>query len=258
MLFARKPIMIITVFIHSPCKFFLLFADGIEVIYINKKAKLISFAFLVVLFIAAITTEPFSLLLKGDLEKFRELTNENMALVLLLTLALMIVQNLVTIIPVIVLISLNVTMFGFVYGYLWSYLSSIVAATIAFFAARYWFQEFLSRKLNQKWKDKIEDRGYLYILICRLLPFMPSSIINTAAGISGIKFGHFTISTVIGNFIYFSVLALISLGMMSIEFNGYTYASMIGLAAVGAAAVYVVRRKRKAKPRDEAADTNGT
>ncbi|CAH0119500.1 TVP38/TMEM64 family protein [Paenibacillus sp. CECT 9249] len=226
-------------------------------IAINKKAKLISFAFLVILFIAALTTEPFSLLLRGDLEKFRELTNENMALVLLLTLTLMIVQNLVTIIPVIVLISLNVTMFGFIYGYLWSYLSSIVAATIAFFAARYWFQEFLSRKLNQKWKNKIEGRGYVYILICRLLPFMPSSIINTAAGISGMKFGHFTISTVIGNFIYFSALALVSLGIMSIEFNGYTYASMIGVAALGAAAVYAIRRKRKARTQEEGSETNG-
>ncbi|WP_445487375.1 TVP38/TMEM64 family protein [Niallia sp. 03133] len=131
----------------------------------------------------------------------------------------MVIQNSFTIIPLLVVISLNYYCFGFMYGFIWSWISSILAAIIIFIFVRYWFQELPLSKKYHNFLEKIEKKGLSYVIYGRIFPFFPTSILNIIAGISSISLKTFIIGTTIGNFFYFFILALIPLGFVSINIH---------------------------------------
>src|SRR5690606_35752033 len=82
-----------------------------------------------------------------DLERIQELAQDNLFMILLITLGLAVLQNMLTVIPLILLISLNISLFGLMNGYLWSWLTSIIGASIAFVIYRFWLQDYIVKKL---------------------------------------------------------------------------------------------------------------
>lgn len=150
-----------------------------------------------------------------DEADIRRLAAENMWLLLLVMLAVMIFQNLVTVIPLVAVVSVNVALFGLPGGFMWSWLSSLAGASVAFAAARYWFQEPVTRKLNADWLARIEQNGYLYVFLARLFPFAPSNLINFTAGVSVVKFKHYLASTALGNFLFQLLVAVLLAGLLS-------------------------------------------
>jgi uncharacterized membrane protein YdjX (TVP38/TMEM64 family) len=203
--------------------------------------------------ITALNTSSLSSFLSGDPEAVRHASDGNLSLLLVFTLILMIVQNLFTIIPLILLISVNVSMFGFSGGYIWSWVTSIIGGAVSFFAARYWFQEFFSRWMKPTLKDKIENNGFLVVFAGRIFPFVPTSVVNIAAGLSSISFRPFLYGTILGNMIYFFVLALIPLGIMNVHMEPYVYIVIIALAVGGVFGwrAYKKRRNKSALPKEE-------
>src|SRR5690554_846099 len=128
----------------------------------------------------------------------------------------MLIQNTFPVLPLLLLISVNVSLFGITVGYAWSWLISIIGAGFAFMITRYWFQSLFHKYVNDKYKRKIEDHGFWFVFVGRLLPFMPSSLINIAAGGSSVRIGNFLFATAIGNTIYYLVFYLISQGLLSV------------------------------------------
>lgn len=159
--------------------------------------------------------------MQGDLDAIQLLLNENIISILFITLVLMIIQNTFTIIPLILLITLNIMLFGFIYGVIWSWITSIIAAVIVFISTRYFFQDLLLKKINEAFKEKIEKNGLLFVFIGRIFPFIPTSMVNIVAGVSSIKFKHFLIATSVGNLLFFSLLGLIPLGIVTLEVDYY-------------------------------------
>jgi len=151
-------------------------------------------------------------------EQLLQLANNNFALLLLITLFLMIIQNLFSVIPLLLLISINVSLFDFIYGYLWSWLTSVLGAIVTFHIARSGFQRFF-RLRNQRIINRIERNGFYFVLIGKLFPLIPSSVINIAAGVSSVSFKRFTYGTLIGNLIYLFVLSLIHIGFKSVFYS---------------------------------------
>jgi len=151
-------------------------------------------------------------------EQLLQLANHNFVLLLLITFCLMIIQNLFSVIPLLLLISINVSLFDFMYGYLWSWLTSVLGAVITFLIARSGFQRFF-RLRNQRVINRIERNGFYFVLIGKLFPLIPSSVINIAAGLSTVSFKRFAYGTLIGNLIYLSVLSLIHIGFKSVFYG---------------------------------------
>ena len=138
----------------------------------------------------------------------------------------MFVQNSFTIIPLILLLTINVTIFGFIYGYLWSWFTSVVASGFIFYAARNWFQELLLKKIGEKWQETVVEHGFMYVFTGRIFPLIPTSLINLVAGVSTVTFKDFLLATSLGNLIYFFFLSLIPYGLLSVEMNQYTLAAL--------------------------------
>lgn len=182
--------------------------------------------------------------LQFDDQLIREITNENIGLILIVMLIVMIIQNVLTVFPLILVISVNIALFGFVGGYLWSWATALIGAVVSFLAARFWLHGYMAPKLNQKWVERIENHGFLYIFIARLFPFAPSNVINFAAGSSGVSLKTFIISTMAGNFIFHFLVSLFIMGLMSENMEIMVSFGIIGVILLGVFIWKKVRKKR--------------
>lgn len=187
-------------------------------------------------------TNIFEAIRKGEVEEISSVFKDNITYALLISLLLMIVQNSFTIIPLILVITLNYYSFGFLYGFLWSWFSSIIAGLIIFMAVRFWFQDWVVSKVkkHQEILDRIEEKGMSYVLYGRIFPFFPTSILNIMAGISNISIRPFTIGTAIGNFVYFFILCLIPFGVFSTNINPI---SLIVIIVIVTAILFFISKK---------------
>jgi len=188
-------------------------------------------------------TDIFQVIRQGEIDSVTSVFKENISYALIVSLFIMIIQNSFTVIPLILVITLNFYSFGFFYGFLWSWFSSIIAAIIIFLAIRFWFQDFVHSKVknHQDMLDKIEQKGMRYVIYGRVFPFFPTSILNIIAGVSKISLRPFTIGTAIGNFFYFFVLALIPFGVFSTNINPI---ALIVLVLLITGIVYYFSRKK--------------
>ena len=199
-------------------------------LFINKNV-LITLLVLIALFsfFQIKDSELYEAILTGNHEYIKSTFKGSILYLYGCMLLIMIIQNSFTFIPLILIITFNITVFGFFEGFLWSWFLSVVAATIIFLIVRYLFANRFFSKVSAKQLKKVEDRGFSYILVGRIFPFMPSSLINIIAGLSAVTLKKFIAGTAIGNFIYFFMLALVPAGIYTIDFNPYTIVVLIVL-----------------------------
>jgi uncharacterized membrane protein YdjX (TVP38/TMEM64 family) len=206
------------------------------------RKKFVSFALILSILLLTINTETMSVVLSGDAKALKDLSNMGLLLLLLNTLLLMTIQNMFTIIPLILLISANVALFGFAAGYIWSWLVSIIGAVVSFAITRFWFQDFFAKFVDEEWERKIDEKGFWFVFIGRVMPFIPTSVVNIAAAISSVRFMKFFYATALGNLIYFFILSSIALGVLSIPVE---YAIYIVLAIIAFLIFLAINRRKK-------------
>lgn len=144
------------------------------------------------------------------------IAHHNTLNVLLIMLVLMTLQNLFTFIPLILVITINIALFGFWKGYLFSTFSSVIGSTVIFLSIRYLFPNLFTSTKLQKYEQKVEKNGFLFVLSGRVLPFLPTNLINIVSGLSSMKVWHFVLATMLGNLIYGFVLASASFSVIEI------------------------------------------
>ena len=169
-------------------------------------------------------TEWFQMMKSGDLDT---IIDKNVWFILTITLLMMIIQNTFTVIPLILVITVNYVLFGFMKGFIWSWLTSIIGSAIIFLGTRYLFQGWVKRKIDLSLQSKIEKNGFKFVLQARIIPFIPTSFINILSGISSIKFSSFLIATCAGNFLYFFLMILIPAGFINVQLNDYVLEASI-------------------------------
>ena len=167
-----------------------------------------------ILIISFIISSLFAFIQTSDLhleiitpERIRTITNNNILLILFVMFGIMFLQNLLNLIPIILVMSANIALFGLWKGFLFSLLCSVIASTIIFIIFRYVFKDFKAPSKFDGYRDKIEKNGFLYVLIARLIPIMPTNIINMVSGVSSIKLSHYILATAIGNGIYALIIS---------------------------------------------------
>lgn len=216
---------------------------------INIWKKIISFiAIILAIFLVVQNSEVFRLLRKGDIDSIILSLKDTNFSKFFFTFFIMVIQNSFTIIPLIIIITLNYALFGFVNGLIWSWFTSIIAAGIWFFGSRYFFNDWVQKKSNPELLTKMEQNGLLFVFQARIIPFVPTSLINILSGLSSITFKHFIIGTMFGNLIFFFVLSLIPAGLMegNMEQN-----ILLGIAIILVGFVFFFRVKKKQKRRKQ-------
>jgi uncharacterized membrane protein YdjX (TVP38/TMEM64 family) len=112
-------------------------------------------------------------------------------------------QTVLPFIPFVVVAGANVLIFGFWLGFIVNYLAAVLGSIALFLAARRFAGGWVETKLNkykylQSFNDRMERNGFLYIVIGRLIPVLPSFIINLAAAVMKVKYRDFVWGTVVG------------------------------------------------------------
>jgi uncharacterized membrane protein YdjX (TVP38/TMEM64 family) len=91
--------------------------------------------------------------------------------------------------------------FGFWYGLLFTFIGTNLSAIATFIAVRTLGSKVVKKSWDEKYnfaKKQINDRGFIYLLILRLLPFINFDIVSYAASFSSVKFRDYVWATCIG------------------------------------------------------------
>jgi uncharacterized membrane protein YdjX (TVP38/TMEM64 family) len=90
----------------------------------------------------------------------------------------------------------------------------------------------------------MEQNGLIFVFQARIIPFVPTSLINILSGLSSIKFKHFMVGTMFGNLIFFFVLSLIPAGLMEGNMEQNILLGIL-LVLVGAVVFFLLKKKQK-------------
>ena len=97
-------------------------------------------------------------------------------------------------------------LFGFTHGFILSIISSIIYTSVMFLISRYfasdYVEKYLAKKLSKKQYDTIfgisENKLTIFLIIYRLIPVLPNSVICYSYGLTRISFKKYFIGNIIG------------------------------------------------------------
>lgn len=121
----------------------------------------------------------------------------------LMGMALVFLQTVFPFIPFVVVASANVAIFGIKLGFIVNYTMSCLGAVACFLISRYFAHDWVAQRLHrfaaiQQFSERMERHGFFYVLIGRLIPIFPSSVINLGAGLTRMSTGSFIVATLLG------------------------------------------------------------
>ncbi|WP_237758276.1 TVP38/TMEM64 family protein [Legionella londiniensis] len=102
--------------------------------------------------------------------------------------------------PTMVLTLAGGAIFGPVLGTFFNLLGATIGAGCAFCISRYLIFDWLKTKENariSKLIKGVENRGWQFVALLRIVPIIPFNIVNYGLGLTGIKFSHYMLTTVI-------------------------------------------------------------
>jgi uncharacterized membrane protein YdjX (TVP38/TMEM64 family) len=134
--------------------------------------------------------------------------------------------------------------FGMYLGTLYTTLGALLGSTTAFYIARFLGREAVEKILKgkmQSFEEGIEKRGFLIILILRLIPIIPFNVISYGAGLTKVKFLDYIVATMIG--IIPGVIIFTNLGDKALNINSPEFIQAIFLFVALIAASLVLKKK---------------
>ena len=94
--------------------------------------------------------------------------------------------------PAIIFSTANVMLFGIVPGIILSCAAETVGVTIAFLLMRFYFLSKIDRYSGTK--------GFFIMLIARMIPYVPSALLNAVGALSSIRLRDYVIASFVGKF----------------------------------------------------------
>ncbi len=121
----------------------------------------------------------------------------------LIGMLLVLVQTIFPFIPFVLVAGTNVAIFGLKMGFLVNYVMACAGAIISFLFARYYAHAWVEKKLEKipaavQFNKRMVSHGFLYIMIGRLIPVIPSFAINLGAAVTRVSFRQFLAGTLVG------------------------------------------------------------
>lgn len=97
-------------------------------------------------------------------------------------------------------------LFGFKLGAVLTIIAAIIYTNIMFLISRYFarnkIENFLEKRLTLKQFNRIfglnDNKLAIFLIICRLIPILPNSVVSYSYGLTRISFKHYFIANLIG------------------------------------------------------------
>lgn len=115
---------------------------------------------------------------------------------------LFVLQAALPIFPYIILASVGGLLFGFELGLLLSWSGALVGACLAYWVCRLsatdWVIKMVEKKFNYNLREINGELAFWTIVVARIIPVVPTPLINVVAALSGVSFWTFFFSSAIG------------------------------------------------------------
>lgn len=120
------------------------------------------------------------------------------------SLVLMGLQTFLPFIPFFVITGANVAIWGFAKGSVFNYVGAFLGDSFAYWLVRRygraWVVRLVPERTMSHWMRYFQRRrGFVILIISRLVPLVPAGIVNMAAGLADMDYRPFAIGTLIGN-----------------------------------------------------------
>jgi len=149
--------------------------------------------------------------------------------------------------------------FGVAWGAVYVSIGSTVGATAAFLVGRYLARNLIARKIGDNARfdaidNAVASEGWKIVLLTRLSPVFPFTLLNYAFGLTRIKLGHYVFASGIGMmpgtvmYVYLGSLAKVATSGRE-RTTGEWVLYSVGLLATVVVTVFVTRIAKKALAR---------
>lgn len=91
--------------------------------------------------------------------------------------------------------------FGPVWGTVYTIVGATIGAVLSFWLARFLGNKLVSTRSKEKWgklEKQLQQKGFIYILLLRLIPIFPFDLISYGAGVAKVNFTAFLFGTLLG------------------------------------------------------------
>jgi uncharacterized membrane protein YdjX (TVP38/TMEM64 family) len=143
-------------------------------------------------------------------------------------------------------------MFGLVSGVLLVWVAAVVGALMAFGLGRLLGRDAVERLTStrvQRVDELIARRGLLAVVVVRLVPVVPFTAINYTAGLTAIRFWHYTVGTAVG--IIPGTVAYVALGTYGTTPGSWPFlVSATALVVLSVGGLLAAHRHRSGKKQE--------
>ncbi len=176
-----------------------------------KKVKIIAFLLIILLFVIIHIAEPnffpylWRMILSGDILETAQYIESFGAWAVVFSFFLTLFVNALGFPPAIIFSTANTIIFGIVPGIILSCVAETVGVAISFILLRFFFRESAEKIINKSKMltdiDKYSgEKGFIFMLIARMVPYIPSVLLNAIGALSSLSFRNYCIASFIGKF----------------------------------------------------------
>lgn len=138
--------------------------------------------------------------------------------------------------------------FGLFKGTLLTITGALCGGSLAFFITRYLGQDIIKRFIKKDisiLRKHTQEKGFLVVLILRLIPLVPFDVISYSAGLSEIKYKDFLLATFLG--IIPGVAVFSNIGDKSLEAGSFKFYISIALLVLLLVVSVLLKKKMSTK-----------
>ena len=176
-----------------------------------KKVKIIAFLLIILLFVIIHIAEPnffpylWRMILSGDILETAQYIESFGAWAVVFSFFLTLFVNALGFPPAIIFSTANTIIFGIVPGIILSCVAETVGVAISFILLRFFFRESAEKIINKsKMLTNIDkysgEKGFIFMLIARMVPYIPSVLLNAIGALSSLSFRNYCVASFIGKF----------------------------------------------------------
>lgn len=134
--------------------------------------------------------------------------------------------------------------FGMYLGTLYTTIGALIGATTAFYLSRFLGRDVVEKLVKgkiQSFEDGVEKRGFLLILILRLIPIIPFNVISYGAGLTKIKYRDYLLATMIG--IIPGVIVFTNLGDKALNYRSSEFVMAVAMLLALILGSWILKKK---------------
>ena len=196
----------------------------------------------------------FTLLASGDIPATVEYIHTFGEGAVLFAFLLTLFTNALGFPPAVIFSTANVILFGIVPGIILSCVAETVGVTVAFVLMRFYFRDAAEKAIAKSpFLAKVDhysgSKGFIIMLIGRMVPYLPSAIMNAVGALSSIRLRDYVLASLVGKFPSTGIEAIIGHDLIMQQENKTRLVVVVICAAI---LIYTAIRFERRMMRTEA------